>query len=335
MKHILAVCDSESGYAYGLADYLSTKKGFPFEVQVFTSSGRMKEFTQTHPLSVALVAEKDYCEDMKELPIEQMILLGEEKRRRGDAIPVIWKYQSCEKMAKELLDRVAGEGIIGRPVGAKNQMKLIGVYSPVGRCLKTSFSFLMGQLLGKKHRVLYLNMESYSGLGRLLKREFSTDMAELIYYLQNTPDNFGYRLGSMIEQIGGVDVMPPFHSFLDFISVTGEEWIKMFKEIERGSDYEYVILDLSDGIQNLFDVLRLCDLVYTLGQEDGFAAAKIEQYKEVLKKSNYSDIWDKTKHYTIPYFKDLPGGLLQLTYTELADYVKKKIEEDLHEGQAE
>ena len=332
MKHILAVCDSESGYAYGLADYLSTKKGFPFEVQVFTSSMRMEEFAGTHPLSVALVAEKDYYEDMQALSIDQIILLGEARRRREDRLPVIWKYQSCEKMVKELLDRVAGEGIIGRPPDTKNQMKLIGIYSPVGRCLKTSFSFLMGQLLSKKHRVLYLNMESYSGLGRLLKREFSTDMAELVYYLQNTPDNFGYRLGSMVEQIGGLDIMPPFHSFLDFISVTGEEWIRMSKEIERGSDYEYVILDLSDGIQNLFDVLRLCDLVYTLGREDGFSMAKIEQYREVLRRSSYPDIWEKTKHYTVPDFKDLPEGLLQLTYTELAEYVKQRIEEDLHEG---
>ena len=37
MNHILAVCDSETEYAYGLVDYLNTRKGFPFEVQVFTS----------------------------------------------------------------------------------------------------------------------------------------------------------------------------------------------------------------------------------------------------------------------------------------------------------
>lgn len=332
MKHILAVCDSETEYAYGLVDYLSTRKGFPFEVQVFTSADRLMKFTATHPLAVALVARKDYREEIRKLSIDQIILLEEDRGNKSGSEPTIWKYQSCEKMAKEILDQIAGEGIIGRPLAGGKPMKLIGIYSPVGKCLKTSFSFVLGQLLGKKHRVLYLNMESYSGLGTLLKRDFTTDMGELIYYLQNTPDNFGYRLGSMVEQVGGMDILPPFHSFLDFISVTGEEWIRLFKEIERGSDYEYVILDLSDGIQNLFDVLRLCDLVYTLGREDGFAMAKIEQYREVLKRSSYEDVWEKTKQHTFPYFKDLPEGLLQLTYTELADCVKERIEEDFYDG---
>ena len=69
-------------------------------------------------------------------------------------------------------------------------------------------------------------------------------------------------------------------------------------------------------------------MVYTLGREDGFSMAKIEQYAEVLKKSNYEDVWKKTKCYTIPEIKNLPVGLSQLTYTELAEYVKECIRED-------
>lgn len=332
MNHVLAVCDSEAGYAYGLVDYLSTKKGFPFEVHVFTSSKKLREFAAKHPLSIALVAQKDYEDRLEELPIDRIILLGEERESLEAGRKTIWKYQSCEKMVKELLNWIAGEGIIGRPVSGGKQMKLIGIYSPVGKCLKTSFSFVLGQLLSKKHKVLYINLECYCGLGKLLKKEFTTDMSQLIYYLQNTPDNFGYRLGSMVERVGGLDILPPFNSFLDFVSVTGEEWIQLFKEVERGSDYEYVILDLSDAVQNLFDVLRLCDIIYTLSREDGFALAKIEQYREVLEKSSYEDIWKKTRQCTFPFIKDLPTGLLQLTYTELAGYARERIEEDINEG---
>ena len=108
-----------------------------------------------------------------------------------------------------------------------------------------------------------------------------------------------------------------------------EEWIQLIGEIETGSDYEYLILDLSDAVQGLFDILRLCDVVYTLSREDGFSMAKIAQYEEVIKKSNYEDIWKKTKHCTIPTIKNLPVGLMQLTYTELAEYVRERMEEDL------
>ena len=197
--------------------------------------------------------------------------------------------------------------------------------------MKTSFSFVLGQQLSKKSKVIYLNLEAYSGLGRLLKKEFSTDMSELLYYLQNAPDKFAYRLGGMVERIGGLDILPPFGSYLDLVSVSREEWIELLKEIERGSDYEYMLLDLSDGVQGLYDVLRLCDLIYTLGREDGVALAKIEQYKEVLMKSSYEDIWKKTKQHTMPDMMNLPSDLLQLTFTELAEFVRERIKEDFYD----
>lgn len=331
MNHILAVCDSETEYAYGLVDYLNTRKGFPFEVQVFTSTENLYEFACKHPLSVALVAGKDYEKSRQKLPVDHLILLGESRENIEEGMKTIWKYQSCENLARELLAWIAGEGILGRPVATGRQMKLIGIYSPVGKCLKTSFSFVLGQLLSKKSKVLYLNLEAYSGLGRLLRRDFSTDMSELLYYLQNTPDKFAYRLGGMVERVGGLDILPPFSSYLDFISVSREEWIQLLKEIERGSDYEYVLLDLSDGVQGLYDVLRLCNLIYTLGREDGVALAKIEQYKEVLVKSSYEDIWKKTRQHTIPEIMNLPADILQLTFTELAEFVRERIKEDFHD----
>ena len=125
---------------------------------------------------------------------------------------------------------------------------MIGIYSPVGRCLKTSFAFVLGQLLSKKHKVLYLNLESYSGLGKLLEKNFTRDLGELIYYLQNSKESFGCRMGGMIEQAAGLDILPPFASYLDLISVSGQEWIHLLQEIERNSTYEYIILDLSDNI---------------------------------------------------------------------------------------
>lgn len=328
MNHVLAVCDSEIEYAYQLVDYLSNKKGLPFQVQLFTSGKSLKEYAMHHPISIALIAQKDFSEEIREFPIDHLLILGEDYEDESEDLKILYKYQSSEQIIKELLNWIAKEGILGRSSVGGKELKLIGIYSPVGKCLKTSFSFVLGQLLSKKHKVLYLNMESYSGLGKLLQKEFRSDLSELIYYLQNSKEKFIYRMGSMTERAGEMDILPPFDSFLDFVSVSREEWVELFREIEKGSDYEYVILDLSDAVQGLFDILRLCDVVYTLSREDGFSLAKIAQYEEVLKNSNYEDIWKKTKHCTIPTIKNLPPGLLQLTYTELAEYVRQKMEED-------
>ena len=329
MNHVLALCDSETEYAYQLVEYFSNKKGFPFQMQLFTSEKTLKEYSVNHPISVLLIAEKDFSEDIRGMPVENIVILEENCGKEFNEMKTINKYQSCEQIMKELLEWLAEEEVLGGTISNHKELKLIGVYSPVGKCLKTSFSIVLGQLLSKKHKVLYLNMESYSGLGKLLQKEFSTDMSELIYYLQNSPEKFIYRLGSMVERTGELDILPPFDSYLDFVSVSSEEWVQLFREIEKGSNYEYLILDLSDGVRGLFDILRLCNVVYTLSREDGFAMAKIAQYEEVLKKCSYEDIWQKTKHCTIPEIKNLPKGLLQLTFTELAQYVRERIMEDL------
>lgn len=329
MNQIFAVCDSETAFAYELVDFISQKKNFPFQVQLFTSVNTLESYSRDHPIAVAMIAQKDLPSETTINSIKHIVVLGEDGFEPEPEKKTIYKYQSAEQVIKELLEWFAKEGIGGRISSNQKNLKLIGIYSPIGRCLKTSFSFVLGQILSQKNKVLYLNMESYSGLGKLLQKEFETDMSELIYHLQNSREKFIYRMGCMTERTGKLDFLPPFFSHLDFISVTKDEWIQLFHEIEEGSDYEYLILDLSDAIQGLYDILRVCDVVYTLCRDDGFSLAKISQYEEVLKKSNYEDIWRKTKCHTIPEIKNLPPGLLQLTYTELAEYAKKCIHEDL------
>lgn len=40
---------------------------------------------------------------------------------------------------------------------------VMGVYSPVGRCGKTSFALALAHMLGKSQAVLFISLEEYSG----------------------------------------------------------------------------------------------------------------------------------------------------------------------------
>ena len=42
--------------------------------------------------------------------------------------------------------------------------RMIGVYSPIGRCGKSSFAFTLGQVLAREEKVLYITLEEFSGL---------------------------------------------------------------------------------------------------------------------------------------------------------------------------
>ena len=87
-------------------------------------------------------------------------------------------------------------------------------------------------------------------------------------------------------------------------------------------EYEYVILDLSESMQGLFDILRLCDRIYTLTREDRIARAKLLQYEQVLALHEYEDVMDKTRQLNLSHIRRLPEELELLTRGELADLVK-------------
>ena len=208
-------------------------------------------------------------------------------------------------------------------------MQIIGIYTPVGRCLQTTFSLTLGQMLARQFKTLYLNFEIYSGFSKMLSREFNSDISDLMYYFNCAREKLVCRLESMVETIGGLDFIPPAQMIQNLNGIRGSQWLDMFHEIEKTSEYEYLILDLTDGIMDLWDVLRGCDHIYTITKGDGLAIAKIEQYEKILEDMNYGDITSKTTKWRLPVFKHLPASFEEMTYGELARYMKTQVFPDL------
>lgn len=330
MNHILAVCDVEDDYASKLAEYLNLKEGFPFQVRHFSTIGKLVQFSNQQSVEVALVCERYEEELTKTQAIPSVIILSETNNMERKSPKAVWKYQSCEVIIKEVLQILAKECKEGSHILRSVPLKIIGLYSPVKRTLQTTFGLTMGQLLAKRGKVLYINMEGFSGLNSMLKHNFQRDLSDLLYYMQNGKQGLAYILGSMVESVNGMDILPPMLCQMDLISIDAKEWLKLFYEIESHSGYEYLILDLSDSVQGLFDILRQCAVIYTMTERDGFAMAKIDQYEQMIKQCCYEDILDKTHKCELPKFSYLPDQLDRLTVSELASVVKEKIKEDLY-----
>lgn len=333
-KKILAVCDKEEKYLHRIMECLEEKEVLSFALCAFTDAEELKRFGCSNKIELLLIAENSYEEGLKELPIAHIMILNESGREAGNGIKNINKYQSAEVILREIMEGYTGScGEITKRLRTGNRMKIIGNYTPVRRCLQTTFAFCMGQILARDHKVLYLNFESYSGISFLLNREFCTDITDVLYYFNCERGKLSYRLEGMVQSVNGMDFIPPVVSYKDLDSVSGEQWIKLFQEIEEVSSYEYLILDLSEQMHGLFDILRQCFKIYTITREDSVAAAKIKQYESMLRIENYEDVTAKTRKWNLPAFHRIPCGLEQLTHGELAGYVKKIVEEDIY-GQA-
>ena len=109
----------------------------------------------------------------------------------------------------------------------------------------------------------------------MLSRDFDSDISDLMYYFACAREKLSLRMESMVETVNGLDFIPPAQIYQNLAGIRGSQWLDLFQEIEKTSEYEYLILDLTDGIMDLWDVLRGCDHIYMIARQDGLAMAKI------------------------------------------------------------
>lgn len=336
MKHkIMAICDTEEGYAFRMAEYILEKVRLPYTLHLFTAVDELEKFAEREEIAILLIAESAWRmirEKFVRSQVAQMFVLLENGQTAvEDEICRIDKYQSPEKVVQIMLGMIAdGGGWKDYPEETDTTVKTIGIYSPVKRCLQTSFALTLGQLLAKEHRTLYLNFEMYSGLGELLRRDYQTDMLDVMYYFQSAREKLALRLPAIIQNAGGLDYIPPMQYALGIKEVPGEQWLALCRDIAAIGEYEYMILDLDDGIDGLFDLLKSCQKIYTITRDDPFAMAKLRQYEQMLRSGELEEITEKTVKCRFPVFQQLPGSLDMMTHGELAGYVKSIIKEDIY-----
>ena len=326
-QHILAIFDSEEQYAFGLMEYMASRDSLPFRIHVFTDIDRFLSFKGIAEIDCLLISEREYNSTLEKLGIPHIIILSESSKVIDPTLHHINKYQSCENIYREMIGYFTDDHELCERILRTNgkRLKVIGVYSPVGRCLQTSFAFTLGQLLSSKSKALYLNFERYSGFASLLNREFSSDFSDLMYYFECAREKLAYRIDSIVENVGGLDFIPPAAVFRNLVGIKKEQWIDLFSEIDRCTEYEYLILDLTDGVLDLWDVLRYCDLVYSILGSDSIGLAKMYQYEEALRVSEYEDILAKTVKFKMPAFKTVPQRFGELTGSELASFIRREI----------
>ena len=321
MTHYAYLYDLEIPYITKLGGYLSMNSSFPFVVKVCVTKQELLERMKTDEPRLLLVTEHE--EDvLDEYECREIIFLSEKKSGNYEGRRYINKYQSGEKIIKDILGFVAESDSMSSIITRKCSMKILSFYTPIKRSLSTTMCIAMGQLLSKRAKTLYINFECFSGLNKLLNCEFQKNIGDLLFYLNNQNQNFGFVLSGLVENREGLDILPPFNNQMDLINIKDETWINLIEIIERETDYEYLLLDLSDSVQGLFDILKMSDKVITSVDNDEVAIFKLMQYEECLRYTGYENVLEKTKKCNVPHQHRRNGEINYLGFGELGDYVR-------------
>jgi len=326
----MAICDLEQSYAYRLMEYLNKKEGNPFIIKAFTTIDSLIEYTKNNKIEILLISSNAILENTKIINTEHIIVLSEDKEMANCLYEkAIYKYQSSENIIKEIICYYAEQtGQSNNLFSLKEKTKVLGVYSPVSRVLKTSFALTIGQILAEENQVLYVNMEGYSGFSKLFDKIYDYDLADFMYYLLEKRENVIMKLAGIVQTIEGLDYIPPVNSPLDLQCITAEEWKQLINLLCQSSKYQIIIFDIGENLASMIHFLHICDKIYMPTGNDSSANAKIEQYETFIQRIGEEKILDKTIKMSFDFMKGIEYGPEHLKYSELGSYVRELLKHE-------
>lgn len=330
MKKILALCDQEVLYVKQMMEFLQGREELPFTVYAYTEPETLVEFAKSKEIDMLVVSESSYTSEVEELSVRQTILLNESGKVKWENIRNVDKYQQAKKVYQDIMDcYLEQDQTVETSLLADVETKLIGFYSPVGRCLQTSFALTLGQMLARQYRTLYISFEQYAGWNGLLSREEGADLSDLLCFAEEGGERFRYRLRLTEQKLGGLFYIPPAFEGQNLVYVTAAHWAMLLDRIAAEGGYDFVLMDLGEGIQGVYELLRRCNRIFTIEKEDGMAAGKILQYEQLLQMQNFEDVLEKTSRQKFPLFCRMPVQIEQFTKGDLAEYVRRIMREEL------
>lgn len=289
------ICDVEQEYAKNLIKAIGARNDLGFQMHLFQELEQLEEFSKQKSIHIMLMGEDYPVQERQKIKADKRYILvkGDDKgllpEEKG-----IYKYQSSDRILTSILEETMDEEELTRRNKNAAGGQLIGVYSPIHRIGKTRFAMELGKELTKNGPVLYLNLEEYSGCSYYFPGNESYNLGDLLYYIRQEKGNLGLRISAMAGRTGEMDYISPIPVIQDLRAVKEEEWIKLFEEIFANCIYKTVILDLGDGVDGLYQILRMCYTVYTPYIDDAVSQAKLKQYVGNLRQTGYEDVLEHT-----------------------------------------
>ena len=323
------IYDADTAYAEHLSFYLNSQNSFPYEAMPFSDCSVLRSFldkTENVRILSGEAAENIWpSEDTEEggrerkgavsgehgaIPGRRFVRLCEEPEEDG-----IFRYQSCEKLMKEILEAF-GRGR-ARQADMMQESTWTAVYSPVGRCGKTSLAIALGETLSEQYRTLYVNLESCSGFDSIFQMEEGMDLSDLIYCVRQKEELTAKRMSEAICRWKNLDYVRPVFADCDLQDVTPEEWIQFLKQLMEAGEYEAAVLDTGSIGSGVFELLARCRAIFVPTLNDPVSAAKLKQFDENISILAPAGLSDRMYRVQVPKGRaswmegNFPEGLLR------------------------
>ena len=334
MERILAIYDVDQEYASRFADFMNSREKLPFTAVSFTSLDKLKAYAKEHAIEILLISEemKDQVSDIEAGQV--VALCSQEAVKREEDVSSLYKYQSGDSLVREVLARYCSQPAAAALTLLGKEAAVIGIYSPVNRCMKTSLALTMGQLMGRSEKVLYLSFEEYSGFSRLTGEHYDQDLSDVIYLYRQQACSW-LRLKAAVYSWGDLDYIPPVRYGEDLNQADPEEMARLIRMLAADSGYEKILVDVGQMGKGALPILRICDAIYMPVRDDYISMAKVEEFETYLKAAGGDRVLERIRKLRLPH-QGLQvrreNYMEQLLWGELGDYVRRLLRKSGTDG---
>lgn len=302
-KIIIAVYDTEPEFASRFVGYLKDKYEDMYDMYAFTEFGALEKFAFMHPPDVLVISDKSREElsddfKLKSLGAKEIVVLSENPRNRCEDYKMVEKYRPADVVFHEVMEYAAKKENGNFTVGVSTK-KVIGIYSPAGRCMKTTFALTLCRIMADFEKVLYINYEEYSGFKELLGETYAGDLSDFMYYFMQDGCDLRNRLSGICRKTDKFDYIPPMLYSADIRNISMDIWTSMIRNILELNIYNTVVLDITNMLQNVLDMLRICNRIYVPATADDISCAKVCEFEQNLINRHENEILGRIKKFVI------------------------------------
>lgn len=290
----IGIYGSDFFYNIKLMEYFNEHEDIPLKASVFSTWESVNEYIRQNDLDL-LVLDSEGQKEKNDIPV---LYLTEQKNTED----CIFKYQSAGKIAKHITHFLGQKSI-----SIKENGVWIAVYSPVGRCGKTTLSKCLSRYFENS---LYVGLEDFPSDGVDCTTQKNGEM--FLYYFASMNEK-------ILEQITGRDG----GTALDFDSLVAAvcylEWrltdenFKWFKKLlSEKRHYSAVIFDMGLAALTSVDMLQLFDRIIVPVLQDEQSKRKLSYFSELVKKNEDSELAEKIKYITFSNKDFEEGGIKEM-----------------------
>lgn len=266
------------------------------------------------------VLDKSIKERLPEVLPSNILWLSE----NPDATDAIFKYRSAAILLHTILDYIeVGKG----KAMVESHTQLISLYTPIKCSSQTAFGITISHILSRKGRTLYLNLEGYSGFAEMLSGNYVKDISDFIYSFYHSKEKFPFYATNFIYRLGEVDMIPPVLNPINLQEISREMWVQMLTALLESAMYDYIVIDISDFVQGIFDILQMSQVVFSLAKSQEKAERKWQQYQMLLEGLGLEAVLQKSHKLIVPHGMAMPAKLEMYMPCAFSDYVENLLRE--------